>query len=120
MVSFSRQKTICSIRKAVFLTVLWSLAFAGEQGSDADRESVEKLLDLIDELGISSWQECPYPALRVRPPSLSEGETAGWVLIIFDVSEAGRAINAQIVESRLGSDRQHEAVELIKLFSFRP
>lgn len=45
---------------------------------------------------------------------------AGWVLIIFDVSEGGKAINAEIIDSNLGMDRQREALEIIELFNFRP
>ena len=102
------------------LAVVQSNAFAGDENSAADPEIIQELLDTVGRLTLSSWGRCPYLGVRVRAPYISHTAKSGYVLVVFDVSTAGRAINSEIVDSNLGQDRQLEALELIDLFRFRP
>ena len=102
------------------LIVAQSSVVADDQDLTADPEIIQELLDTVGRLTRASWGECPYLGLRVRPPDVSDVDESGYVLVVFDVSTMGRAINAEVVASNLGNSRQTEALELVSLFRFWP
>ena len=115
-----QRNTGCQILVAATLFTAQSPALATDQDPTVDHELIQDLLDTIGRITRSSWGKCPYLGLRVRPPYVSDTDDSGYVLVVLDVSTTGRATNAEVVESNLGEGQQQEALELIKLFRFRP
>jgi len=114
------RSTRAQILVAALSTVAQPIALASDQESIADPEIIQELLETVGRLTRSSWAECPYLGLRVRPQYVSNVEEAGYVLVVFDVSNIGRVTNAEVVASNLDASRQAEALDLVALFQFRP
>ena len=117
---FSLRAISFQLLAVVTLLMSQSASLAIGEESDDKSEVVEELLETVEQITRSSWQECPYLGLRVKPTPINAGEDSGWVLIIFDVSNSGIVMNAEVIESNLGTDRQREALNVVELFRFRP
>ncbi|MDH3337220.1 MAG: hypothetical protein OEM85_15885 [Gammaproteobacteria bacterium] len=115
-----QRNTRFRILVVVMLFIAQSGVLASDQDLTADPEIIQELLDTVGRLTRSSWGKCPYVGLRVRPPHVSSADESGYVLVVFDVSTYGRAINVDVIDSNLGEEQQAEALELIKLFRIRP
>jgi TonB family protein len=105
---------------AAALIIAQSVAIADEKDSPVSPEIIQELLETMGRVIRSSWGECPYLGLRVRPSAVSDTNESGFVLVVFDVSKVGRATNTEVIESNVDTARQAEALELVKLFRFRP
>lgn len=97
-----------------------TLSSADEQAPSIDPEVIHELLDTAGRLIRSSYGTCPYLGVRVRPDPVPDVSLFGYVPVVFDVSVDGTAINTEIHESSVGKDQQETALEIIKLFTFRP
>jgi TonB family protein len=114
------QSSSLQIRIAALLIIAQPVGLGDDQDPPANPEVIQELLETVGRLTRSSWGECPYLGLRVRPSFVSDIDESGYVLVVFDVSKVGRAINAEVIESNVDKARQAEALELITLFRFRP
>lgn len=93
---------------------------AEDHEQDVDPEIIYEMLDTAGRVMRSSYGPCPHLGLRVRPDPVADRLSAGYVLVVFDVSRYGKPINAEIIDASVDVNQQEQAIEIINLFSFRP
>lgn len=96
------------------------VSIADDRGQVIDPKDIHDLLDTVGRLMRSSYGTCPHLSLRVRPDPVADTSEVGYVLLVFDVSRQGKAINIEVVESSVGAEQQEEAIAIAKLFNFGP